>query len=318
MDVELPPIRPIEKGPKPGEASAVLSWKPIGLYVTVLAVLFAWPLWDWVRFSLDSDLFSHTLLMPFVTVYLSRLVLKQSNPRSSRSRVPALSFGIAGFGTATVCGLSRWSGWSPPVQDYLTVVMFSFLLLAAAGGFYFLGANVMRTIAFPVMLLIFIVPFPTILVHAIEVFFQHTSAAVSYALLKIIGTPVFRDGLIFQLPGIAIEVAEECSGIRSSLVLFITSLIAGHLFLTRWGSKMFLAVVVIPLAIIRNAIRIVTIALLCVHVSPEMINSMIHRRGGPLFFALSLVPFFLFLLWLRKLDARKKGLKSEIGTGCEI
>mgnify|MGYP003908365983 CR=1 FL=1 len=38
---------------------------------------------------------------------------------------------------------------------------------------------------------------------------------------------MFRDGLVFKLPGIEMQVAQECSGIRSSLVLFITGLVAG-------------------------------------------------------------------------------------------
>jgi exosortase/archaeosortase family protein len=59
-----------------------------------------------------------------------------------------------------------------------------------------------------------------------------------------------------------------------------------------------LVLFVFPLAIVRNAFRILVIGLLCVHVGPHMINSVIHRRGGPLFFALSLIPLSLFLYWL--------------------
>jgi hypothetical protein len=40
--------------------------------------------------------------------------------------------------------------------------------------------------------------------------------------------------------------------------------------------------------------------MLCVHIGPGMINSIIHRRGGPIFFALSLIPLFLLLWWLRR------------------
>jgi exosortase/archaeosortase family protein len=102
------------------------------------------------------------------------------------------------------------------------------------------------------------------------------------------------------LPGITLEVARECSGINSSYVLFITSLIAGQLFLRKPWKRVALALFVIPLAIARNGLRIVTIGWLCVHISPDMIHSIVHRRGGPLFFALSLVPFFLVMLWLRR------------------
>ena len=40
-----------------------------------------------------------------------------------------------------------------------------------------------------------------------------------------------RHGTVFELPGIVLQVAQECSGIRSSWVLLITSLLASHLFL---------------------------------------------------------------------------------------
>jgi len=104
------------------------------------------------------------------------------------------------------------------------------------------------------------------------------------------------------MPGIVLEVAQECSGIRSSWVLFITSLLASYLFLQSAWRRTFLVLFVLPLGVIRNAFRILVIALLCVHIGPEMINSAVHRRGGPLFFALSLIPLFILMWWLRRGD----------------
>ena len=72
-----------------------------------------------------------------------------------------------------------------------------------------------------------------------------------------------------------------------------------------------LTLFVIPLALLRNGFRIVTVGLLCVHVSPDMINSYIHRKGGPIFFALSLIPFFALLILLRKLGRKTLPKKSE-------
>ena len=46
------------------------------------------------------------------------------------------------------------------------------------------------------------------------------------------------------------------------------------------------------------------IGLLCVHVGPHMVDSMIHRQGGPFFFVLSLFPLFLLLWWLRRQEQR--------------
>ena len=118
------------------------------------------------------------------------------------------------------------------------------------------------------------------------------------------GTPLERHGTLFELPGIVLRVGQECSGIHSSWVLFIAGLLASHLFLrTRWR-RIALVAFVIPLGILRNGFRILVVGLLCVHVGPHMIDSIIHRRGGPLFFALSLIPLALLLWWLRRQERR--------------
>jgi exosortase/archaeosortase family protein len=101
-----------------------------------------------------------------------------------------------------------------------------------------------------------------------------------------------------------LEVAPECSGIRSTLVLFITSLIASYLFLSSSWHRLTLVAMVIPLGIFRNALRVLVIGLLCVHIRPEMIDSWIHHHGGPLFFAVSLVPLLLVAAWLRHRETR--------------
>jgi exosortase/archaeosortase family protein len=61
-----------------------------------------------------------------------------------------------------------------------------------------------------------------------------------------------------------------------------------------------LVAAVIPLGIIRNGFRVWVIGTLCIRFGPGMIHSIIHRRGGPAFFVLSLIPLFLLLWWLRR------------------
>jgi exosortase C (VPDSG-CTERM-specific) len=177
-----------------------------------------------------------------------------------------------------------------------------FLLLACV--FAFVGWGTVRRVAFPVAFLFFIVPLPTIVHRLIENLLQNGSADVAYWLLSLSGMPVLRHGTYFQLPAFSLEVAPECSGIHSTFVLFITSLLAGHVFLRSPWRRGALALAVIPLALVRNGFRVFVIGQLCVNVGPDMINSYIHHKGGPIFFALSLVPFFLLLWALRKWETR--------------
>jgi len=88
--------------------------------------------------------------------------------------------------------------------------------------------------------------------------------------------------------------------------LLIVSLIAGYLFLSSPGNRAMIVLVAIPLGILRNGFRIFVIAMLCVHVGPEMIHSPLHHQGGPVFFILSLVPLFLLLVSLRRFERAKE------------
>ena len=153
--------------------------------------------------------------------------------------------------------------------------------------------------AFPLSFLVFMVPIPDRVVFWLERGSVLASADMAEMLFRMTGTPLLRSGTIFVVPNIVFEVAQECSGIRSSLVLLITSLLASHLFLRTVSRRVILVLFVLPLAILRNGFRILVIGLLCVYIGPEMIDSVIHHRGGPIFFVLSLVPFFGVLSWLR-------------------
>jgi exosortase/archaeosortase family protein len=129
---------------------------------------------------------------------------------------------------------------------------------------------------------------------------QHGSAHVAYWLFLLSGVPVHLADLVLYLPGITLRVAPECSGLNSTLALFLISLLAGKLFLRGVGRRVLLSVWVVPLGLLRNGFRIFTIGQLCIHLGPEMIDSDLHRHGGPVFFILSLIPFFMVLVLLRR------------------
>jgi exosortase C (VPDSG-CTERM-specific) len=275
-------------------------------FTIVLLAVFARPLLFLLNYAAGSNLHSYILLIPFVSAYLLYLRRDQL-PKNYVVDLPLAIVSLAaGLG---VFGITYWldfAGRVPADNDRLVLLTLSFLCCLAAGGFFFFGRAWMRAAAFPVVYLIFMVPMPDAMAQAIEKASISASAEVANLLFHLSGTPFLRGGNIFQLPNITIEVAQECSGIRSTWVLFMTSILAANLFLkTRWR-RFVLVTFVIPLAILRNGFRILVIGLLCVNIGPQMIHSLIHRRGGPVFFVLSLIPLLLVLWWLRKGDVRAR------------
>ncbi len=275
-------------------------------FAIVLVAAFAQPLLALISYAAGSELYSYVLLVPFVSAYLLYLRRDQL-PKTLVTGLPLAVVSLAaGLGVLVLIYWLDFVRQPPSDNDRLALLTLSFLCFLAAGGFFFFGRGWMRSAAFPLAYLIFIVPMPDAMADALETASKYASAEVANLLFHLSGTPFLRAGLIFQLPNITIEVAQECSGIRSSWVLLMTSILAANLFLkTRWR-RFALIAFVIPLAILRNGFRILVIGLLCVNVGPQMIHSLIHRRGGPLFFMLSLIPFFLVLWWLRKGDARTR------------
>jgi len=266
--------------------------------VVLLLVCFHNPLTELVRFSLRDELSSYIPLIPLVSLYLvwlSRAAWRDDSAPPRRLAAIPLALGL---GLIAVYGWGRQAGRVFEASDYLALMTFSLLALIVAASFVFLGAQTLRAIAFPLAFLIFAVPLPAFVHQAIETFLQHASADAAQMFFFVAFMPAWREGQVFHLPGMSLEVAPECSGIHSTLVLLITSVLAGHLFLRSPWRRTILVCAVLPLALLRNGFRILVIGELCVHIGPEMINSPIHRHGGPIFFAMSLVPFFYLLRWL--------------------
>ncbi len=273
-------------------------WLMVGAIV-VLVLLFAMPLVSLFVHAAASEINSYILLVPFVAGYLFWTEKEMLPGHYSAS--PAAAISLVLLGCAALAGaLIANAGGVISNNDWLSLMVLSFVFFLAAAGFLILGRLWMTAAAFPFAFLIFIVPMPEGMVNALEIASQHASAAAAGLFFWLGNTPYLRDGVVFQLPNITLEVAQECSGIRSSWVLLITSILTANLFLRTTWKRLLLVALVIPLGILRNGFRVWAIGMLCDLFGPQMIHSPIHRHGGPLFFAISLIPFFLLLYCLRR------------------
>lgn len=275
-------------------------WRWAG-WIALASIAFAVPLVRLLNLALNDTLHSHIPLIPFVSAYLL-FINRDALPAAGR---PSFA-GAAVMGGLCVAALTvgrMFDGTGGGNLD-LALTISAYVSAVLAGGFLFMGVRWMAAAAFPMAFLVFLIPPPDAIVMWIEDALVVASADVSAWMIGATGTPMVRNGTIFALPTIVLEVARECSGIRSTWVLFIVSLVAGHMLLDSPWRRLALVLFVIPLGIVRNGFRILTIALLCVHVGPEMIDSFIHNRGGPIFFVLSLGPLFLLVRWLHRHDRR--------------
>ncbi len=268
---------------RPPHASALIFW-------LLSLVLFHEPLISLARLSFHDELASHVLLIPLISAFLIWLEKRQifRAPRYCPSAgVPLLLM------TAVL-----WIPVSSLNQvDRLSAAAVLIALWWVSGFVLFYGIASFRAAVFPLLFLFLISPLPGAVTEHIVSVLQKGSAATCYALFRIVGVPVVRHGFQFSLPGVEIEVAEQCSGIHAGLALFIAGLLAQHFLLRGIWKKACFTLCIIPIAIFKNAVRIVTISWLGIHVNPDLFHGALHRRGG-LPFSLVALAMMAILLWL--------------------
>jgi exosortase len=186
------------------------------------------------------------------------------------------------------------------------------LVAVWVGGFVtFFGFRAASIALFPLSFLIFIIPLPEALLFRIITALQYASADAVALLFQLCPFPFTREGVYFTLPGLSIEVARECSSIRSSMALCMACVLANHLLLHRWWSKAIVLLLVFPLAVLKNGVRIVTLCVLTLYVDDGFLESDLHSGGGVIFFGLVLAMLVPIFLGLRKIESRQTGPGQE-------
>jgi exosortase len=213
-------VKPFQAPPSPernrDQAAESLDSRRLICFIAsaiLLAAAFGHPLTSLAKYAAATDLHSHILLIPFISAYLVFIRRKELPKKYVSSPGWTALLLVPGLGAL----LGAASLFNPPLSknDSLSLIALSFLCLLAAAGFLFLGRQWMASAAFPFAFLIFMVPLPDGIVNSLETMSKLASAEAAALFFSISGTPVLRDGTVFQLPGIVIEVAQECSGIRS-------------------------------------------------------------------------------------------------------
>ena len=148
---------------------------------------------------------------------------------------------------------------------------------------------------FPLCFLLWLVPLPEFALNHIVSFLQQGSVYAAGQLFAIAHVPVTQDGLLLSIPGLTLEVAKECSSIRSSLMLLVTSMVLAHLLLrSAWG-KGLVILAAIPLSVAKNGLRIFVVSMLGAYVDPGYLHGRLHHDGGIVFFLVFLAGFFVLL-----------------------
>ena len=267
------------------------------IWIVAWSFSFTLPVLSLIRYCLENENASHILLIPFICAWILYL------ERQSTFRRIFYDFPVAAFFLVLAVGLYCWTirfegCWS--ARNSLTAHVVLLLLLWIAGFALFFGREAVKTARFSLLLLLLAAPLPDFILNRSILYLQEGSAAVTAVLFDLTGVTVLREGFIFHLGRVSIEIAKECSGIRSSMALLILALLAAHFFLLSFWRKTVFVLIGVPLMIVKNGIRIVALTLLALYVDPRFLFGRLHHYGGVVFFLLALllyVPSLRLLQW---------------------
>ena len=292
--------------------SPISSTKYPLLIALLVASLLVWikPLISTFQLALSNDGYTHTLLILPLSL---ALMFYEREPVSSKLAASKW----LGYGLLLGAVLLRFMSGLHTIgltEIGLSLSMLGLVLWWVGTVVVCFGSAVFRSLLFPLCLLILMVPLPERAVDTVREALQHQSAAATAFLFRTAGVPVAREDVYLSIPGLDIEVARECSSIRSSTMLVVTTLVLGHLFLVSWWRQVVLVVISFLLSVAKNAARIFVIAELGTRVDPGYLNGRLHRQGGFIFLGLAILVEIFFLWVLKRGEFRAQ--KSFPSTHC--
>ena len=172
------------------------------------------------------------------------------------------------------------------------------------------GLAAARTLLFPLCFLFWMVPLPESVVKKAAQFLQAGSATSAALLFSAVGIPSSREEVFVSIPGLNLEVARECSSLRSSVILVVTTMVLAQLLLRSPWRRTLLIVLALPLAIAKNGLRIFAIGMLTTRVDRSFLTGWLHHDGGIVFFLVALAVVFAILWVLRKSESTSICLPS--------
>ncbi|HTS05491.1 MAG TPA: exosortase/archaeosortase family protein [Candidatus Eisenbacteria bacterium] len=262
----------------------------------VLLVMSAFVWWQALianfRLALLSDAHTYVLLILPISITLIYLEMDQvpEGPQTGRIWGAILLALALSLRVVTGGNLSHSSS-----SGNLSLSVAALVIFWIGTAIVSFGLHALKTHLFAVCFLFLLIPLPDHAVIWLTSLLQRQSASASTIVFRLAGVPIVQDGVMLSIPGLNIEVAKECSSIRSSTMVVVTTLLLAQLFLKSSWRKVLLVATSLPVSVAKNALRIFVIAELGTRVDRGYLNGWLHHQGGFIYLGLALL-FEIFLL----------------------
>lgn len=194
-------------------------------------------------------------------------------------------------------------------QDILMLEVGAQIPVLAGALLVLHGGRAVRTLWFPLLYLLFMVPLPGALVDAMTGPLKQWVSIIAEHALYAVGYPIGRNGVMLTIGQYQLLVADACSGLNSMFSLSALGLLFMYLMArgSPWHNGIMLASI-LPIAFGANILRVMALALLTFHFGDAAGQGFLHGFAG---IAL-LVAALCLLFVLDGLLARLAGIRKPV------
>jgi exosortase len=234
--------------------------------------------------------YGHGFFVPLFSCY----ILWRERERWTRTEIRPSNFGfVVMIGAVGLLLLGS-------LGAELFISRFSLLVLLAGMVLFLAGWRMLRAVSFPLGYLMWMIPIPVIIYNQVTFPLQLIASRFATAWLELVQVPVLRDGNILVMSNYSLEVVEACSGIRSLMTLMSLAVAYGYLIEPRRWVRYAVTVLMIPIAVVTNAIRIMAAGMLAHRYGPAAAEGFLHEFSGWVIFVAALLLMF-FSHWILRL-----------------
>jgi exosortase D (VPLPA-CTERM-specific) len=273
------------------------------LFLAVAVVMyqstFAYLLQKW-----GMDDFTYSYFIPFVVAYLiwekrAELVQEPSR-RTWLGLLPAL--------------LAIVFYWMGELGGEYTIMFISLWLLTVGALWSMFGWQKLRVIAFPLVLVLTMVPPPAMLYGALTLKLKLMSSQIGVLMLQLCGLTAYREGNVIDLGFTRLQVVDACSGLRYFFPLIILGILLAYFFKGSLWKKIIIVLSTIPISIVTNSMRIASVGILYQFMGAAAAEGFFHDFSGWFIFMISLGILLLEMAVLKRIIPEQANSEQHTTT----
>jgi len=180
-------------------------------------------------------------------------------------------------------------------QELLTFEVLSAIPVIVGCVLVTAGWPLLRILGFPIGFLFFAVPAPDWVIDGLTVPLKVLISDLVTKMLYAAGYPIAQNGVMIMIGTYQLLVKDACSGMNSIFALSAIGVFYAYAF--RWESKaraILLLAAIIPITILANFIRVVTLVLIAYYGGVDLLEGPAHDLTGIGLFVVAVALLFLF------------------------